>query len=174
MSQLAPTSGTGPSTVTYVIDAQPSNSVSARGTTVWIAGQTVNITQTQPFMYIDLPVAAAHVTQPFALSGWAIDIDGSSWGFFSLMPNPGPGVDVVQVWAYPNPGSGAAPIFVGSASYGTARPDVNPVFGDQYRSVLQFGFFADGAGPSIGHLSIRRRCSQYADGIVRRRPRSDR
>jgi hypothetical protein len=40
-------------------------------------------------------------------------------------------VNLVQVWAYPN--SGAAPIFLGTATYGTDRTDVGAAFGTQFR-----------------------------------------
>jgi hypothetical protein len=38
----------------------------------------------------------------------------------------------VHVWAYPNPGSGQAPVFVGAAGYGGSRPDVGTAFGSQF------------------------------------------
>ena len=37
----------------------------------------------------------------------------------------------MHVWAYPNAGSGT-PIFLGSATYGGARPHVGAVFGNQF------------------------------------------
>lgn len=72
---------------------------------------------------IDAPGANAHVPQPFAISGWALDLAAPS----------GSGVDAVQVWAYPNPGSGAAPYFLGPAQYGLARPDVAGAFGARFQ-----------------------------------------
>jgi len=41
----------------------------------------------------------------------------------------GSGVDWIDVWAYPNPGSGTPPRYIGSATLGFARPDVAAVFG---------------------------------------------
>jgi hypothetical protein len=64
-----------------------------------------------PAMSLDLPAANSTVTQPFVLGGWAIDLGSSS----------GPGVDVLHVYAYPNPGSGAPPVFVGAVSTGGGR-----------------------------------------------------
>ncbi len=71
---------------------------------------------------IDTPKNNAFVTAPFNVTGWAID----SGALF------GTGVDVVQVWAYPNPGSGAPAVFVGAGAYGTARSDVATAFGSQF------------------------------------------
>jgi hypothetical protein len=73
-------------------------------------------------MAIDVPVAAAVVRQPFQLSGWAIDAAAAS----------GAGVDAIHVYAYPNPGSGAQPRFVGATSTGIPRPDVAAAFGAQF------------------------------------------
>ena len=53
------------------------------------------------------------------VAGWAFDPNARS----------GSGVDTLHVWAYPNPGSGAAPRFVGAAGVGYSRPDVAAVFG---------------------------------------------
>lgn len=73
-----------------------------------------------PAMAIDLPTANATVTQPFVIAGWAIDTGATG----------GAGVNAVDVWAYP--ASGAAPIFVGGAQHGIARPDLAPHFGAQF------------------------------------------
>jgi len=56
------------------------------------------------------------------LTGWAIDTGARE----------GTGVDAVQVWAYPAPGSGTDPIFLGRALYGRARPDMGDKFGSQF------------------------------------------
>jgi hypothetical protein len=70
---------------------------------------------------IDTPVEGATLG-PVELRGWAIDRAAAQ----------GTGVDTVHVWAYPNPGSGAAPLFVGVATYGLPRPDVGAVFGEAF------------------------------------------
>jgi hypothetical protein len=75
-----------------------------------------------PLMALDQPAAGATLTQPFTLSGWAIDRAAAS----------GTGVDTLHVWAYPNPGSGAAPVFAGVAQYGAARSDVGAAFGSRF------------------------------------------
>jgi hypothetical protein len=84
-------------------------------------------TPSNPQMTIDAPRAGATVTQPLTISGWAIDL-GKIRG-----PGRGPGIDLVNVYAYPNPGSNPpAPIFLGSAAYGAARPDVAAKYGSQF------------------------------------------
>jgi hypothetical protein len=56
-----------------------------------------------PHMGLDtLPTSVA---QPFAVTGWGLD---------SGVPS-GTGADHVQVWAYPNPGSGAYPVYWGTS-----------------------------------------------------------
>jgi hypothetical protein len=56
------------------------------------------------------------------LGGWAIDRASTT----------DTGVNAVHVWAYPDPGSGQAPIFLGVADYGVARPDVGALFGSRF------------------------------------------
>ena len=72
-------------------------------------------------MAVDTPLAGT-VSEPFTFTGWALDEGALS----------GTGVDVVQIWASPNPGSGAAAIFVGTATTGGARSDVAALFGDPF------------------------------------------
>jgi hypothetical protein len=73
---------------------------------------------------IDTPRNNSVVTAPLSVTGWAID-SGATFGT---------GVDVVQVWAYPFPGSGRPPIFVGAGTYGVQRADVAAAFGSQFRA----------------------------------------
>jgi hypothetical protein len=77
-----------------------------------------------PRMALDTPAHGSAVTQPFALGGWAIDA-GSSFGT---------GVDAIHVYAYPNPGSGAAPVFVGVAGYGAPRGDIAAAYGARFQN----------------------------------------
>ena len=79
------------------------------------------IVQAQPLMAIDTPADGSQVTQPFTIAGWAVDLA-------SLV---GTGVDVVHVWAQPG-AAGSAPIFLGSATYGAARPDIATLFGARF------------------------------------------
>lgn len=87
---------------------------------------------------IDAPPAGSTQSQPFTISGWAIDRSASS----------GTGIDSVHVWVYPDPGSGAVPIFLGLASYGVARPDIASQFGERYRNS---GFSLTVSGLPPGH-----------------------
>ena len=75
-----------------------------------------------PMVAIDTPPPEASVGATFYIGGWAAD----------LRATDGPGVDAVHVWAYPNPGSGTPPIFLGAGSYGVSRPDVGAAFGAQF------------------------------------------
>jgi uncharacterized repeat protein (TIGR03803 family) len=77
---------------------------------------------TEPIMTIDIPGAGATVGKTFAIAGWTIDRKAFA----------GTGIDAVHVYAFPNPGSGAAPIFLGVAALGMARPDVGAIFGSQF------------------------------------------
>jgi hypothetical protein len=85
---------------------------------------TVNLTVTSTKVYIDTPTASATVVQPFTLSGWAIESTSTA----------GTGVDAVHVYAYPNPGSGTAPVFAGVATYGLPRGDVAAAYGARFQN----------------------------------------
>jgi hypothetical protein len=54
-------------------------------------------------MWLDAPAQNANVFPEVAVGGWAVDLGAPS----------GTGVTAIQLWAYPNPGSGQAPIFGG-------------------------------------------------------------
>jgi len=75
-----------------------------------------------PMVAIGAPAYGAHVPDTFLIGGWAIDLRSAS----------GSGVDAIHVWAYPNPGSGTPPIFLGVGQYGVSRPDVGAAFGAQF------------------------------------------
>jgi hypothetical protein len=70
-------------------------------------------------MALETPASNATLLQPFTLSGWAIDLGGTS----------GTGVDTVHVWAYPASG---APRFVGVATYGLSRSDIGSTYGARF------------------------------------------
>ena len=73
-----------------------------------------------PQVVIDVPRSQQDVAQPFALGGWAADLDASV----------GTGIGTLHVWAYPL--SGGIPIFLGQAAHGP-RPDVAAAIGEQFR-----------------------------------------
>ena len=56
------------------------------------------------------------------MEGWSIDRAAGG----------GTGVDALHVYAFPDPADGRAPIFLGVASVGIARPDVAALYGAQY------------------------------------------
>lgn len=91
---------------------------------------------------IGVPVMSSTVTSWLSVGGWAVDLRSPS----------GPGVDVVQVWAYPNPGSGSVPLFLGNAPYGRARGDVAALFGNT--KFLNSGFHLDVMGMAEGMYDI--------------------
>jgi hypothetical protein len=118
----------------YLIGVYAHSTVSGN-TTLRVA--TVNVTG-GPIMTIDQPGAGAVLQQPFIMSGWALDGAAPS----------GTGVDTVHVWAYPNPGSGAAPVFVGVAQYGVSRPDVGAAYGSRF-SNSGFNISVRGLAPNV-------------------------
>lgn len=71
---------------------------------------------------IESPLNDADVSQPFSLTGWAIDGTASS----------GTGIDTIHVWAYRNPGSGEPAVFLGVPAYGQPRLDIGSQFGTQF------------------------------------------
>jgi subtilisin len=106
--------------------------------------QAVTVTvAANPRMSVDEPPNGATRAQPFAVAGWALDLAAAS----------GPGVDAVHVWAYPNPGSGTPPIFLGAASYGGARPDVGAAFGAQFTN-SGYGLIVRGLAPGPYQLVV--------------------
>ena len=90
-----------------------------------------SIVKTVPFsvnanalMSIDIPAAESTITaSSFGVSGWAIDRRPGATGT---------GVDTIHVYAYRNPGTPqqSAGIFLGVATMGLSRPDVNAAYGD--------------------------------------------
>jgi subtilisin len=72
------------------------------------------------FIAMDAPVANTTAKGPFTATGWALNMSALS----------GTGVDSVHVWAFPRPSG--APVFLGVAAYGGARPDVGGIFGSQF------------------------------------------
>jgi N-acetylneuraminic acid mutarotase len=86
--------------------------------------QTVHFTvTTTAVMTIDTPAdLSGTASAVLTVAGWSIDRSASG----------GTGVDALHVYAFPNPGSGQAPIFLGVAAMGMARPDVGALYGAQF------------------------------------------
>jgi hypothetical protein len=139
-------SGSGVSNVLLRVAANPS--AAPRTASVTIAGQTVTIVQDagpaavgDPQMSLEQPLDGARVGSVFRVTGWAVDLaalDGTS------------GVSTVHVWAYPSSAQDA-PIFLGAAEYGAARPDVEALLGDGTRQ-SGFSLVARGLTPGVYRL----------------------
>jgi hypothetical protein len=84
-------------------------------------------------LYLDFPATGSSVSTQFSLAGWAVDLGASA----------GSGISAVHVWAFPT--TGGAPIFVGAASLGVARPDVGAYLGSPQFG--QSGFVLSGNLP---------------------------
>jgi hypothetical protein len=134
--------GLGPGT--YTLNVVAHSTVTGSYSIVKAVPFTVNATA---LMSIDIPAAEATVTAAaFDVGGWSIDRNVESTAL------SGSGVDAVHVYAYPNPGSGEAPIFLGVATLGVSRPDVGAAYGARY----------DGSGYS---LTVDRAALGLAPGV---------
>lgn len=71
-------------------------------------------------LVLDTPSQNAAVGQGFMIGGWAADFGAATGG----------GIDVVDVYAYPQ--TGGAPILLGGTSVNVRRPDVAAAFGAQF------------------------------------------
>lgn len=106
------------------------------------ASANLAVLQPNPAMWVDSPANNTVVNQTFWLAGWAVDAGATS----------GTGVSAIHVWAYPNPGSGAPPVWLGSSTYGGARPDVGAWIGNQFTN-SGFGM-AGTLAPGAYQLSV--------------------
>jgi hypothetical protein len=106
------------------------------------ASVTVTV-QANPRMWVDTPAVNATLTHTFTIAGWAVDVAAAS----------GPGVDAIHIWAYPNPGSGAPPVFWGAATYGGARGDVGAAYGAQFTN-SGFGLTKTGITPGAYQIVV--------------------
>ena len=93
-------------------------------------------------MNIDVPASGARVySTGFTIAGWAIDAASTT----------NSGVDAIDVWLYPV--SGEPTIYLGSAQYGTMRPDVGAAFARS--SFSPSGFLLNGAvAPGTYDLAV--------------------
>jgi hypothetical protein len=105
------------------------------------AVESVFIKITQPVLTIDTPADNSTASQPFSVSGWALDLGAPA----------GAGVDAIHVWAYQDPGSGKPPAFVGVATSDTSRPDVGAAFGAQF---IPCGYSISVTGLAPGHVYL--------------------
>ena len=93
-------------------------------------------------MAVDLP-RPGDVAASFVVAGWAIDRGARA----------GTGIDALHVWAYPNPGSGTAPIFLGAVAPGGVRPDVGAYYGGRFAD-SSYGLVVGGLAPGTYDLAV--------------------
>jgi len=141
---------TGMSPGSFVLEVQAHSTVT----------NAYSIIKTLPFsvsanalMSIDAPSAESAIgSATFGVSGWAIDRRVESTA------QAGTGIDQVHVYAYPNPGSGQPPIFLGVGQYGVfQRPDVAGVYGSRYTNsgyVLNINRTASGLTPGTYNIVV--------------------
>lgn len=94
-----------------------------------------------PHVVIDVP-GQGEIAQPFAVAGWAADLDARA----------GTGVSALHVWAYPTDDPGS-PQFLGAPTYGGQRPDVADIYGQQYRD-SGYGLTVQGLQPGTYDLAV--------------------
>jgi uncharacterized repeat protein (TIGR03803 family) len=92
-----------------------------------------------PQVVIDTPRSQQDLAQPLTVAGWAADLDAAT----------GAGIATVHAWAYPL--AGGPPVFLGAAEYGTRRPDVAAVHGQQFEHT---GFRLNVNGLPHGHYDL--------------------
>jgi hypothetical protein len=134
--------GSGLAPGTYTVVAYAHNAIN--GTFDKSQSATISVTQVQSIgvINIDSPTNGQLVTSAFEVGGWAIDMGAPS----------GTGVDAVQFYVFPN--DGASPgVFVGSGSYGAARPDVGGVYGSRFTN-SGYHFTITGLGPGNFLLGV--------------------
>jgi hypothetical protein len=137
----------------YEVQLQIRSTYSARWYVRWVRFM---VAVSSPHMGLDtLPTSVA---QPFAVTGWGLD---------SGVPS-GTGVDHVQVWAYPHPGSGTPPVYWGTATLGQSRPDVAAVYGSQF-ATSGYQYTVSGETPGAYLLNVN---VYYLSGTVRTQTRT--
>ena len=140
----------------YVLVAYAHSSVSNQFEVARTAAISVRPPVSVPTGAIDRPFPGALVGRSFFVGGWALDLAARLGA-----PGSGTGVDAIHVYAYPSPGSGLAPVFLGSAGYGGLRPDVTTAFGlDAGFASSGFGLVASGLPPGPHQIVV------YAHSVV--------
>jgi N-acetylneuraminic acid mutarotase len=127
----------------------------------WLAKAAPPDVAPNPAMSLDTPGNNTQRVQPFVLSGWAIDRGAVA---------SGPGVDAVAVYAYPSDGS--ASVFLGWATYGSARSDIGQAFGSHFTN-SGYSLTIDGLTPGMtytlvayAHSSVTATYSQERSAVV--------
>ena len=143
-NQISHTLTLNPSvTTTYFFVVQAYNAVARSANSAQVSASIVGGPTSQSVLTIDRPVSGSVLPSDLLLSGWSIDRAAPA----------GTGVDAVHVYASPNPGSGAAAVFLGVASYGGSRPDVGAAYGTRYTN-SGFSLTVVGLAPGIYELAF--------------------
>jgi hypothetical protein len=108
---------------------------------VWIVLNPKGSGRVGPQVVIDTPTPQQALEQPFALAGWAADLDSQVDA----------GISAIHVWAYPL--TGDEPSFVGTATIGGARPDVGAIYGDPF-TASGYGVTIEGLPPGDYDLAV--------------------
>src|SRR5260370_41117167 len=98
-----------------------------------------------PQVLIDAPAPGPANAASLFVGGWAADLDSAVES----------GVDAVHVWAYPINAAEPydAPILLGAATYGGARPDVAAIYGERFGHT-GYGIRVDGLAPGTYDLAV--------------------
>jgi hypothetical protein len=104
--------------------------------------RVADITVVTKLMMVDTPADQSTLTQPFQVSGWAVDLAAVT----------GSGVDAVHVWAFPV--GGGTQIFAGAATYGIARNDVGAYLGSSQFNNSGFTHTVTGLPPGQYDLCV--------------------
>jgi hypothetical protein len=125
----------------YDVVAFPRSTVSGAFENARVARVTI---RPSVLVMVDRPAVNATVQgSSFTISGWSIDRRATSNN----------GISAVNVWAYKNPGSGSAPVWVGATTTGVARADVAAVYGAQFGS-SGYSLTATGLAPGVYDLVV--------------------
>ena len=133
----------------FVLSVRARSTVTGTYSIVKLVPFTVNA---NALMSIDVPSAESTISaSAFAVSGWSLDRQ------IEAVSGTGTGVDTLHVYAYPNPGSGQAPIFLGVADIGMSRPDVAALYGSRYTNcgyTLVVSRAASGLSPGVYNIVV--------------------
>jgi hypothetical protein len=97
----------------------------------WLGTDLVAATDGRSMFVAPTTALAMSLDDPKPSQSLAPTIVVRGWGFDQAAAS-GTGVDAIHVYGFPNPGSGAPPVFLGSATF-VDRDDVAAVFGSRYR-----------------------------------------
>ncbi len=140
---------TGMSPGTFTLNVVAHDTLAEGGSIVKSVPFTVSATA---LMSMDEPSAEATIAAAtFTIGGWSINrtVEGTTMA--------GSGVDAVHIYAFPNPGSSEAPIFLGVATLGASRPDVGGFYGSRYDLSgynLTVNRGALGLGPGVYSIGV--------------------